>query len=187
MTDEAFRKVKQSNGALKQAMLKAGVGVRIPSAVDALIEETLGPRAALLGKRGPKRPSRKSADPVERAEADAAPRSRHARTLAPIAQMLGCEGFNEHAAMSVLHFARTRLWGTGEAIDERREALQASVKECTPEQRKVIGQFIHVTTSASFQAGMRIGLMASLWGLGLASDAKDVVARGGIEPPTFGL
>lgn len=145
---------------MKDALQRKGIGV--PGAVDALIEEVLGPKAALLGKKHPKRPSRKSPDPTERAKANAT-RQKHSRSLAVIAQMLHCEGFSEFAAMGTLHWAR-RLWGDdwGREAYAKREVMALSVGPLPPEMRKAIGEFIHQQAAASFQAGLRIGLMTSV-------------------------
>lgn len=154
------------NPALKEALQRVGIGTP-RSAVDALIEEHLGSAATLLGKRGQRRPSRKSNDPAERNQAEEAPRVRHSNSLTQIARMLDCEGFNEFAAFGVLHYARTQLWGQkwGDEAERRRAKVAESMRPLSDDQRKAAGEFIHYQAAASFEAGMRIGLMASLWTL----------------------
>ncbi len=152
------------NDAMKDALQRSGVGVP-GSAASALIEELIGPNAALLGAKGKKRPSRKSTDPKEREEAAArSERERHTKSLAPIAAALHCEGFGEFAAYGVLYYAKKRLWGDdwGECVEKQRSALSEQFRTLTIEQRKTAGMFIHQQAAASFEAGLRIGLMASL-------------------------
>lgn len=143
----------------------------IPSALDTLIEDCLGPQAVMLGRRGPKRPSRKSEDPLERAAA-ANNTTNHSRSLNQIAQMLDCEGFNEFSAFGVLTYARTQLWGQqwGDEADRRRAAVGEAMRPLSADQRKAAGQFIHYQAAAAFQSGLRIGLMASLWTLMLSAE-----------------
>ena len=161
------------NKALKDALQRVGIGTP-RSAVDAMIEEHLGPKAALLGKRNKKHPSRKSKDPEERKAAEEAPRMRHHNSLTQIAEILDCEGFNEFSAFGVLHYARTQLWGQdwGEEAERRRASVAEQFRSLSDEQRKAAGEFIHYQAAASFQAGLRIGLMASLWTLMLSAKDK---------------
>lgn len=166
-----MKKVRDAQStAMREVLQRSGVGVP-GSAAEAVIEELIGPHSALLGRRGPKRPSRKSADPAERAAADAT-RNRHSNSLSQIARMLHCEGFNEFAAFGVLHYAKNRLWGEkwGEEVEKRREEVSEQYRILSSEQRKAAGQFIHYQAAASFEAGLRIGLMASLWTLALVND-----------------
>lgn len=170
------------NESIKDALQRCGIGTP-RSAVDSLIEQQLGPSAAMLGRRGPKRPSRKSLDPQER-EIAMSQRQRHSVSLNQIAQILHCEGFNEFAAFGVLHYARTRLWGEkfGKIADKARDAVAKSFRDLDADKRKVAGEFIHQQAAASFEAGLRIGLMSSLWTLALANANCPGVAQSGSAP-----
>ena len=156
--------------AMQEALRRSGIGVP-GSAAEAVIEELLGPHSALLGRRGPKRPSHKSSDPEERKAAEVN-RSRHAASLTQIANMLHCEGFNEFAAYGVLHYARRRLWGKkwAEEAEEQRAKISEEFHVLDADKRKAAGMFIHFQAQASFEAGLRIGLMASLWTLALVNE-----------------
>lgn len=161
------------NSAMEDALREAGFGpaMKIPSAVDALIEEVLGPKAQLLGRRK-KHPSHKNPEEREQAQKEYVA---HSRSLNQIAQQLHCEGFNEFAALGVLHYAQRRLWT--ESVKEKsiseREAMGNALKDLDGETRKIIGQFIHHQGEASFQAGLRIGLMTSVWGLKLMAERPE--------------
>lgn len=149
-----------TNDAMREAVLRAGLNVDAPSsAVDALIEDVLGPRAALLGKRK-KHPSRKN--PAEKEEADENP-ARHHNTLNQIARILHCEGFDEFSGLGVLHYGK-RLFGKEwfENAQDLRAGMAIPTSGLSPEHKKTIGQFIHQQSKASFDAGLRIGLMTSL-------------------------
>lgn len=161
------------NDSMESAIKAAGIlGDNAPSAVDALIHEVLGERAALLGRRV-KRPSRKSADPEERKAAEEAQkRKRHSDSLAQIAQILGCEGFDAFCALGTLHWAKNRIWGGSTDAEDARSEMAMAVGGLSAEQKKLIGRFVGKQSEASFQSGLRIGLMAHLWTLALLADRE---------------
>ncbi len=159
----------QAESALKASGILAD---NAPSAVDALIQEVLGDKAALLGKRT-KRPSRKSKDPEERkAAAEQQERTRHHDSLAQIARLLGCEGFDAFCALGTLHWAKNRIWNRSNAVGESRSEMAMSLGPLSDEQKRLVGRFIGKQSEASFQAGLRIGLMAHLWTLALLADRE---------------
>jgi hypothetical protein len=163
-----------ANDAMESALRLSGLVDDAPNnAVDALIQQTLGEKAALLGRGRKKRPAHDSPNPAERKAAE--DNERHSRSLAQIAKIIGCEGFTEFCAMGTLHFARTRLWGKqyGDDVDETRRNLGLLAGKLPPELSMAIGKLIHLQCAASFNAGLRIGLMSSLWALALLSERRD--------------
>jgi hypothetical protein len=85
------------------------------------------------------------------------------RTLSKLAELLGGEGFTENTARCVEYYFTRRSGLTRhqqKKIEERRKQFSAIMSALSPGDRLVVGKFIHQQTRMSFDAGLKIGLLA---------------------------
>lgn len=85
------------------------------------------------------------------------PSKTRAKSLAPIAELLDCEGFNEYAANVILKWAR--LNGVGDVTQTKTE-MGELLKDYPVEVKKAVGRAVSRQGKALFAAGVRLGLMS---------------------------
>lgn len=81
-------------------------------------------------------------------------------SLARIAQLLDCEGFNEYAAQCVFRYARHQGVVRDDDYKRRKQAFGDAMRTLTPEQARAVGRFLSIQVRCAFDAALRLGLMS---------------------------
>lgn len=106
------------------------------------------------------------------------------KTLSQIARLLGGEGFDKYACRCVeYYFVRRSGLSRNQRnkFEERRRELSTIMATLSPGERMVVGKFIHEQARMSFDAGLKIGLLAhasraEATRLGLEEESESVLA-----------